>query len=453
MRATVPPLRMPLKPGTQEVIDRLSVDRTPQQDAPRLKIDLPSFSEVVRDRLAGVLVSNMWWEDRLEPTRVYRPTMDRFGPGGHLTMPLAASWLSSGPRSGGNTVAFPTGVDRTFVEAMIRAGILGKHAYMEFRNLPDVAAALNAKIYSVDDLPEAWDPHAANRSELHRLVNTKKYLRPLSAWAADYELVDLDAACAEDFERIGGGKRVYVKLNNTENTGDGVRPVDTAEQYMATVREIKAQADAHGLDRQIAVQPQIQGRNHSFQFVMRPGDQRLGLIALSNQRVADDGVTYAGSENLPLTPEAVTPELAAVMTDMAARIRAIDPEAFGCVMCDYFTTPDGRILTFDPGLRPTGNTATALARMRAEEELGMKPLVSEFFFVPTTPTERSYDAFSAPLGKRIQMDNIVQSGWAIQPWGYNQHMGRGPLIAIGTSQRKLREAIDEATAILQESHG
>lgn len=412
---------------------------------------------MTRHRLGGVLVSNIWWEDRIDPRRVFRPTMNRFGPGSHLTMPLAASWMSSSPTTAvdapGNIVVFPRDVDKTFIAFMQKLGVLGAHTFANFHELPDVARREGKKIYSVDDLPEEWDEFVANRSATHRLVNAKQYLRPLSAWAAEYELADLDTTTAADFERIGGGKRVYVKLCNTENTGDGVRPVDTAEQYLALVTGLKTQADAYGLSRQIVLQPSITGRNNSFQFVMRPGESRLGLIALSNQRVADDGVTYAGSENLPLTPAALNPEITAMMTDMAARIRAIDPEAFGCVMCDYFTLEDCRLVTFDPGLRPTGNTATSLARMFTEEQLQSGPLVSEFFFVPVQPAERDFDTFQKPMESITGVNSVAAQGYGVLPWGYNQYMGRGPLIAVAVTREKLQEAIGEATGMLMTAHG
>ncbi|TSC79197.1 MAG: hypothetical protein G01um101425_697 [Candidatus Peregrinibacteria bacterium Gr01-1014_25] len=447
---------MQLSMQTRARIDLLEANRTPLQESRPLSIDLPSYTDVTRERLRNVIVSNIWWEDRLDARRVFRPTMDRHGPGSHLSMPLSASWMSSGPQADGkdtNVVAFPTGVDRTFVDFMERLGVLGRHTFVDFYKLGQLSRESGKLLYSVDDLPSAWDAVAINRSETHRLINTKKFLRPLSAWAAPYETVDLTRTTPDDFTRVGGGGRVYVKLNNTENTGDGVRPVDSVEQYVALVAELRAHATKHNLDTEICLQTHIQGRNHSFQYVMRPGDTRLGLIALSNQRVEADGVTYAGNENLPLTPDILTPEIAAVMTDMAARIRRIDPQAFGCVMCDYFTTEDGRTLTFDPGLRPTGNTATALARMFIEEQTGKSPLVSEFFFVPTTPAERDFSATVSPLGDRTTVDSLEKRGYGVLPWGYNQYAGRGPWIAVGMTQAKLREAVDDATGILKAAHG
>lgn len=431
--------------------------QAPDQD-PRDSVVIPTFYSL-HDQLEDKLISTYWYDDVINAQRVFRPSYERLrGEGASLVMPLAASWMSSGPDADpatSNVVVFPANIDRTAVDYMQRTEVLGEHDYLhQFNDFPALAEKHDKPIYNVDDLPDAWDQHSANKAETVRRVNIKKELGNLSSFAAPYEIVDVRTTTVDDFARHAGTKGVvYVKLNNTENSGSGVIICRSAEQYMQAVEQIRTQADAYGLDYEIVVQPHVEGENRSFQYFMTPDDDKLHLVAHSRQFVENDGKTYAASENFPLTQEAVTEDLANMMVDMTRRIRAIDPKAFGFVMCDYFHREGQPPLTFDPGLRPTGNTATALARLWAEEIDGRKGWHSALFGLSGEQEKRqmSFEEYKRPAEKLFGPDALVTQGACVMPWGFNQYQGRGVLIGLGRTHDAMQEVIAEVQRVLHSS--
>lgn len=375
-------------------------------------------------------------------------------------MSLAASWMSSGPSAplkDSNVIAFPSGVDRTFPEYMESIGILGRRAYIDFEDFPALAEKEQKQIYNVDDLPEAWDQHSAVPAKLSRFVNTKKYVTDLTSFPAPYQLVDMRTTTAEDFKRIGGGQTVYVKLNNTENTGKGVRRCQSAEEYMALIAELRLEADAnqegpYALDYELVLQPSIAGINRSFQCFVTPEEPSLvRALTVSKQYVEDDGVTYAGNENPPITLEDLDPQVSLLMRDMVARIKNIDPKVFGFIMCDFFETPDGQRLAFDPGLRPTGNTATVQARMFIEEITREPGYHSHFFFVPSDKPDTPFKKYIQPIDSLMGPKAAIREKATVLPWGYNQHKGNGLFIAIARTQQQVTALIEETKGVLLRS--
>lgn len=425
-----------------------------------LHLTVPTFSQL-RDTLRRKIVSNFWHNSDAEPSRLpYRPSFERKGRGSSLVMPLSASWMSSGPdvpKDESNVVAFPKGVDRTFTDYMKSIGVLGRDAYIDFRDFPVLAQQEGMPIYNVDDLPKAWDAYSAVPASLSRYVNTKKYVTDLTSSPAPYEIVDLRTATAADFDRIGGGKTVYVKLNNTENTGTGVRRCKSAAEFAELVKELRLEAEAHqegdyALDFDIVVQPSIDGINRSFQCFVTPEEPtHVRALTVSKQFVEDDGVTYNGNENPPIQLEDIDPEVSILMRDMVARIKTIDPQVFGFIMCDFFETPDGRRLAFDPGLRPTGNTATVQARMFIEEVTGQQGYHSHFFFVPSDKPNTPFKDYTRPIDSLMGPDAAVKEKATVLPWGYNQHKGNGLFIAVARTQQQVSALIEETKGVLLRS--
>lgn len=419
--------------------------------SPDIRIKVPTYSEI-REKLGNVIVSNIWHDGGVDPKReAFRPDFAKLnGVGATLNMPLAASWMSSGPsaeKEKTNIVVFPKKVDRTFTQYMQQQSILGDHVFGDFSDLPQVAGDKGMPIYSVDDLPVEWDSIAKNNAKLMRVVNTKKYLSQLSSFAAPYELVNLKTTTEEDFLRFGGG-RIYIKKNNSENTGNGVIICDTVDDYLRIVQELKTEAEREGLDNEIVLQGKVDGINSSFQYFTtpdRPND--LDVITVSKQFVGPDGKTYAGSENPPLSLEDVEPDVAALIIDMHERIRALDPTTFGFVMCDFFRTKDG-LLAFDPGLRPTGNTATTLARMHVEEATNTPGYWSGLFFVPSQKPGTSFKEYIEPIDGLMGTDAALRDGNAALPWGYNQYQGNGLFIAVSRTREGVQAVMDECKRVL-----
>lgn len=415
------------------------------------EVGLPTYSEL-RSRLGGRIVSNYWYDEAIDESRAYfRPSYERlFGRGGALGMPLAASWMSTGPsiQHEGNVVALPADVDRTFTAYMERIGVLGEHRFLDFTSLPSLARDLRLPIYNVDDLPDAWDDVVTTPAWFHRFVNTKGNLNALSGSPAPYFTVDLRTTTEDDFLACNT-PCVYVKLNNTENTGHGVIKCDSKEAYMETVARLRRESVRYNASNTIVVQPKVDGDNHSFQYLLNPEEPtKLHLITISDQLVGPDGVSYAGNNNPPMCPEMITPDLQYLMTDMASRIRALFPSVFGFVMCDYFQTADHRLLAFDPGLRPTGNTATVLAKMCVEERVG-HPMHSSFFVAEARGTEESFSANSARIDGILGPEAAARDGHCILPWGYNQFQGRGLWIAVSKNKSDLQSLMADARIALK----
>lgn len=426
----------------------------PLPEAP--EIVLPRFTEVTAG-LRRTLVSNFWWDEDVDSSRVFRPAFRRLnGKGSQLVMPLAASWLSTGPDapvSEGNIIAFLEGVDPTFLHYMQRLGVLGSYDILSsLDDLPRLSRYYNRPIYNVDDLPDAWDLHSKNKAATVRMVNTKKYLRELSSFSAPYEIVDLQRTTAEDFVRIAGAEQIlFLKKNNTENTSNGVLICRSSEEYMETVEQLRIEAERYDLDFEIVLQGKIDGKNRSFQFFMTPEDPgHLPLLAHSFQLTGADGKSYLGNENPPLTPDAITPNLRAMVLDMAERIRSIDPQTFGFVMCDYFETADGP-LTFDPGLRATGNTATLLAGLFAEERAndGIRRHNQLFGAALPDAAEMSFETFIRPVDRLMDPATVEKGEPCVLPWGYNQHQGKGLFIAIGRTREEMQGVLCDAASLLQ----
>lgn len=447
-------------------------------------ITMPTLARI-RDTMRRKIITHSWHNESIDPTRAgMRPSFsDLYGEGSTLTMPLAASWLSSGPgacEDDTNIVAFPKGVDRSFVQYMQSIGVLGKHSFVDFQSLSALANRTSRLIYSVDELPEEWDSVSANTARAMRLVNTKKELHALSNFPVPYVRADLQELASDMQKRIGSlralknihqiiweryrtylygvlcdpsrpamaDRPLYIKLNNTEASGIGVFRCDSADDFKKTIVSLREKALLHDLDTEIVIQPKVDGKNKSFQYILNPGEpHRIQLLTLSEQFIADDGVTYVSSINAPIFDKDISSHLAVLMTNMARHIQAIDLDAFGCVMCDYFELKDGKLLAFDPGLRPTGNTATAIARLLIQEQAG-SPMHSTLFCPETTKRETPFKTFIQPLGALMGPDAAAKDGCCVLPWGYNHIQGRGLFIGVAKTREELENLVQDTTATL-----
>ncbi len=442
------------------------IQRESQSGEPEVEVVIPRYGDI-RERLRGLIVSNYWYDDAIHPSRaIFRPSHDKtFGEGSTLPMPLAASWMSCGPsadKSESNIIAFPAKVDRTFLDYMRRIGVLGEYALMDkFEDFPHLASRYQRPIYNVDDLPDEWDHCSVNKASTVRTINTKKHLNAISSYGAPYEVVDLRSAHADDFERIAGADGVvYVKKNNTETTSSGVLICRSPEEFQNIVRRLLEEAHTYELDMEIVVQPRIQGENRSFQYFTSPKEpDRIHVLTVSKQFVEADGKTYAGNENPPMNLEVIDGNVRLLMTDMHRRIHTIDPQTFGFVMCDFFQREDNTCLTFDPGLRVSGNTPTILARMFVEEQTGEHgQYTSEFFgmsegkfFTDGSKSGTSFADYTRPIDALMGPKAAMKDGSCVLPWGYNQYKGEGLFIAVAKSRADLVEVIQDTRKVIQSS--
>ena len=405
------------------------------KEHPCFALTRPTF-HTVRRSMGDHLVSAIWMDSSYFPERKgFRASYDeQYGEGSVNVMPFIAAWLSSGASgsSAGNTVLFPEGIDRTLVSYAERIGLLGRHRFVS--SLPDFSAAISEtgrKLYAIDSMGPDFEEHVLVRDPLHRLLNSKESLKEVSAYAPDEVIKDMHEVALSDYDRVraAGAGRVYLKTCNTEAAGAGVFVCNSPAEFEEHLAQIRAKQKEHGLNRTLIVQPEIVGRNRSFQVFLDPAEPRsIQVITLTDQLVEDDGITYRGSVNYPPTAENLE-LLGPLIIDMVARIRARFPEAFGILMCDFFEMPDGTLVAYDPGIRPTGNTATAMAALLARSLTGQVLHVSNFHIRSNRRAFR-FEEFAHGLEGLMGPEAIAEKKRGLMPWGWNDRLGFGVVIGV-----------------------
>lgn len=424
----------------------------PPQHALR-RLVRPTF-DTLRRSLASLQVSAIRIDSALDPSReAVRPSNDRlYGPGSMNMLPFIATWLSTGdttPHEQGNTVLLPASIDRTAVDYMQRNGLLGRVAYVE-----DLAAlkrhviGSTQRLYSIDDLGADFDPYVVVGSQLSRWVNQKDDLTSLSAYAPFELVLDMYETTVEDFHvvRGNGQNRVFVKTNNTDSAGAGVHICHDEAEFEQTLLKLRDAQMEFGLNRRICVQQELRGRNCSFQVFLDPDDRdTIQIVALTDQLVENDGKTFKASVNHPINASTVTP-VGPVILDMVDRIRARHPEAFGFLTCDYFEQPDGRIAIYDPGLRLTGHTATAMAAHFARK-LGHADAWVAQFDLRSGVENLSFAQFVERTRKLTDPRELARTGVGVLPWGWNDRLGFGVLIGVAPDEGTWNDLRDRVLSL------
>lgn len=430
---------------------------------PLRRLVRPSFDSLRRS-LADIFVATIWIDADEDPSRAgFRPSYDSIhGPGSATMMPFVAAWLSTGPGSkdaAANVVLFPEAMDPSLIDYALEVGLLGPFervanaAAMKERVRTDPA---HRRLYNIDDLGAAFDEHAVVNLELSNWLNSKERLDTITAFAPPETVKDMFDVGAADYDAtlaLGGGStqgqpggRVFLKTCNTENAGMGVFIAHTREEFDAHLTAIRDKQARFDLNRRLVIQPEIRGKNCSFQVMLDPKSRdAIQVVALSDQFVEADGKTYRSSVNHPITAENVEPVGAAIL-DMVDRIWAAHPQAFGFLMSDYFQTSGGPII-YDPGIRPTGNTATAMAAHLARSITGRFFATSLVPF-PTKRPNLGFGEFSARSPELFRPSSLLSKQRAVMPWGWNKIQGFGMLIAIAESEAALDEVREEIAALL-----
>ena len=390
-----------------------------------------SYSSVC-DRLSGHDLNLLFnqSDDESDPRSAFRKDYGALlGPGMNLIMPTAAAYMCT---PGRNRVFLPAATEPTLVQYLQRVGFLGQ--VVLHNGLTQMLADLQQnrrKVYSIDDLGPGNDAWTANSYHDMELVNSKEKVGLLSAFAAPELHKDMFQVTDEDFHQMGEpGRWLYLKTCNTENAGEGVFPVKTLEQFRESLDDIRQRTRRHGLNHTLVLQPEIVGTNKSFQIFLDPDDrQRVAVVALTDQLIGDDGKKYAGSVNHVVTPER-TEVAAEAILDLADRIWEHCPGAFGFVMCDYFEQQDGRIVTFDPGLRPSSNTGAAMVKLWIEEASGQSAAVANSPWFDHHQPGIPYAEVVQRLGHHADPEQIVAHRLGVLPRGHNHIQGKTRFIII-----------------------
>ncbi|MFN7134840.1 MAG: hypothetical protein ACK4N5_22360, partial [Myxococcales bacterium] len=310
-----------------------SVEHVYPEGHPLRRLVRPTF-DTIRRALGGLCISAIWVDSSQDPSRAgFRLSYDEvYGPGSTNVMPFVGTWLSTGPGSGpeGNVVLLPESIDRTIVAHMQRIGLLGEVAFVRnIAHLKEVVAASGRKVYSIDDLGEDFDAHSVISFALGNWLNSKGQLPTITAHAPKETVKDMYEVTADDYEAASrGGGRVFLKTCNTEAGGAGVFIANDRQGFDAHLAQLKANQQKWNLSRRIVIQPEIRGRNRSFQVFLDPSrPDEVQVVAVTDQLVEDDGKTYRASVNHPINVETLD-HVGPAILDMVERVRARHPEAF-----------------------------------------------------------------------------------------------------------------------------
>lgn len=415
----------------------------------------PTFN-TIRRGLAGPWISCIWNDAKEDPNRAgFRPSYDEvYGPGSVNVMPAIACWLSTGSVGGvgGNRIALPSAIDRSVVQYAIDYGLLGDYEYVYgIADLKKRVSESGRRVYSIDDLGSEFDDHAMIGSEASEWLNSKDDLATISAYAPTEIVKDMYEVTVDDYRYVlGEGRRVYLKTNNTEAAGAGVFICNSEREFEGHMDDIKATQSHFDLNRSLVVQPELTGQNRNFQVFLDPTrPDCIQVIALTDQFVEDDGKTYKSSVNYPITAESLA-TVGPVIVDMVTRIRERTPDAFGFLMCDFFQDGE-RITIYDPGIRPTGNTATAMV-LHFSRMLAGCDLYVQNFNVDTRTPGYQFGEFCTRMGRLVEPESIARDHRAVLPWGWNHVTGNGALIGVAPSQAAWQEMVDRIHRAYTKTH-
>ncbi len=415
----------------------------------------PTF-DTIRRTMRGLNLSSIWVDASYDPSREgFRPSYDTlYGPGSTNVMPFTASWLSTGSGTEDdpqrNVVLLPAAIDKTIVEYAQSVGLLGAVEYVSgIDDLKEKVVRSGRKVYSIDDLGADFDAHSMIGSELSRWLNTKDRLSTITRFAPAEVVKDMYEASLDDYLAMrravsGESGRVFIKTCNTESAGAGVFIANSPEEFTAHLTGIREKQKRYSLERVIVIQPEIKGKNRSFQVLLDPRErEHIQIIALTDQLVEDDGKTYKASINHPITAEMVAP-IGPTIVDMVERIWAREPSAFGFLMADYFETDTGPIV-YDPGMRPTGNTATALAFHLARKLTG-EDLFTSLIHLRSGAPGLTFGEFARAMGPLVDPENLLRERRAVLPWGWNDIQGFGVLIGVARDEADFVRLRDDVTS-------
>ena len=355
------------------------------------------------------------------------------GPGMDLLMPTAGAYMCW---PGRNRVILPTRSDRSLVTYLQEIGFLGEVVYLDGTDaIVRSQRADGRRTYSIDDMGPDGDDVAVNSLRDMVIGNSKESVAQLSAFAAPEVRKDMfEVGDADYHESHEPGRRVFLKACNTENAGEGVFPVETLDEFRATLDDLRAKAQEYDLNRTVVIQPEVVGDNKSFQVFLDPArPAEIAVVALTDQLVGPDGKKYAGSVNHDLTAERLEVVGPAII-DLVDRLTSLCPDATGFVMCDYFERPDGTVAVYDPGLRPSSNTGAAMVKRWVEEATGQFVGVANSTWFDFDEPGMPYQKVLDRLGEWADPGHILTHRTGVLPRGHNPIQGKTRFLIITPSQ-------------------
>lgn len=403
---------------------------TPGQERSRLEMLRPVRVADIRAALQDFDLSFIWRSDKYEPTRkgIRTCLSARDGLGADLKMTYSVAYLA---KATGSAVYLPSEGDPTLMEYLQRMELLpsGYETSGSFDEMKSIAERRNRKVYSVDDLGTERDSISAISQEAMEFVNNKSNVAQLAGPYAPPEKItslgQLSVATYEEMKPTSGV--VYIKTCTGEGGGLGVLRVESAAQMSDVIEQMRAQ---HSSDEAIIIQPEIKGRNFRFQIFLDPKcTDKVSVVSLTEQIVAEDGIRYTGSRPIPVNGANLA-IIGDAIVEFAINIRKLFPSAIGFASCDFFRTEDHKTILFDPALRPTGNTAAFMIRLDLEER-GVEAVVSDYRRIKLNAPNMPFSEVEKALDSLIDARKLYSQGIGVIPWGYNQYQGEGTFMVAG----------------------
>lgn len=414
----------------------LKIDRT------QSSISVPKYSEI-QENFRNKIITLTWMNMdvvRQEDLRVpdywhkVRPSFnDVAGEGASLGMPCSSIWLSNNY----NIVHLPIGIDSSFVDHAKSLGLLHNYIISKYSDLLKLQFETELPVMACDEFPFGQNISMLSPMEAFYRLNRKSDLSRFSSHHAPYSIRLIDELSQSDFEGFEG-ERFYIKKDNTEVVGEGVFKIDTLLDFNRALKIIREErSEFPGLAHHVILQKAIAGESKSFQYYHTQSGA-VQLISVSQQFVNEEGV-YQGSYNPATDISLLTEAEKAMILDMSNKIRFNFPTLEGVVMNDYILNQSGAY-TLDPGLRPSGNTGTSIARLFVEEQTGVNNVASYTLGMNALGRKVSFQDYFKGKEELLSLDSINKNGFTLMPWGYNPYQGL-PIMALCFKQNEDLEAI------------
>ena len=278
-------------------------------------------------------------------------------------------------------------------------------------------------------------------------VNSKSNVSALAGrFAPPEHLMPLGDLSLESYYRLRPDSGVvYLKTCTGEGGGVGVVRARSVSEFADAIKKLQVQGASSD---SIILQPEIRGRNFRFQVLLDPvrPDATIPVVSLTEQIVAEDGIRYTGSKPIPVVEKNLK-NIRGAIIQFVSGIRERFPNAVGFAACDFFLAEDGRIVLFDPALRPTGNTAAFMLRLDLAAR-GVDAVVSDYHRIHLKSPMLPFSEVEKTLGSLADLSRIFKEGRGILPWGYNHYQGEGTFMVIGKSDKEVRAIWDSARTAL-----
>jgi hypothetical protein len=375
--------------------------------------------------------------------RAVRPVAGEFegtATSGNLEMPSVGLWLGSRA----NVVYLLERGDATTDPALVRwfrdADICG--ATQAVTDLQDLRSHLERRgtwLYGCDEYGPLLDGRCLVPGEDFHLVSSKGWAARLVGpeYAPYEEQVDVfEGLGAADFLRIrGDSDKVYIKCDNAEHGGVGVRAAANPEEFARAIEAVRRLTRTYDLNPRLAIQRGVSGVPCSFAVFLTPGSDDIAVVAVTEQVVCPRTARDLGNKLVPITRDAVEP-IAGLIRSLVANVRAYcrNPP-LGFLMCDYIRTEAGQVFGIDPGLRVSASTPAAMFQAWVRSRAGEECFVSSETFVEFRPGF-DFDELRSLLGDFADPEAIIRHGVGAIPFSWQRNGGWGRMLIMAPSERE-----------------